>query len=48
MMICGFCGEKPDGRAVGGDAEARAEPIVGEAAMPDAERDRGDDGRDSP
>ena len=37
---------KPDGRAVGGNAEARAEPIVGEAATPNAERDRDDDGRD--
>jgi hypothetical protein len=29
----------PDGRAVGGDAGARAEPIVRAAATPDAERD---------
>ena len=32
------------GSAAGGDAEARAEPIVGEAATPNAERDRDDDG----
>ena len=37
---------KPDGRAVGGDAEARAEPIVRAAATPDAERDHDDDERD--